>query len=168
MGVVILVITGTLVARAVLKSNGAQTEDKAKDSFAALPTVEPSVAPDALAEIASFAELNTVAMGSAGVFIYVPGKEDSSAISSAAAMRSAAKTIEPQLRGKMGLFSLKSGSPDYEQISGQMSVPGVIALAPGGRMVPVTGEITKTKLVQGFVGSVQSCGAGGCGPKGCG
>lgn len=174
-GVVILVIAGALVARAMVKNNEAQTEDKAAADFAALPApsepsddaaAKPEIA-DALNEIASFAELNTVAMGSAGVFIYVPGKGDSAVTSPVGVMRGAARTIEPRLHGKMGLFALKAGSPDYEQIAGQMPVPGVIALVPGGRMVPVTGEITETKLVQGFVGSVQSCGVGGCGPNGC-
>jgi hypothetical protein len=175
-GVVVLVVAGVLVARAVMKSNGAQGAGKAATGFAALPAAEQSSTPDAAAtiavtnalkEIASFAELNSVAMGSAGVFIYVPGKGDSTVTTPVDVMRGAARTIEPQLRGTMGLFALKAGSSDYEQIAGQMPVPGVIALVPGGRMVPVTGEITETKLVQGLVGSVQSCGAGGCGPSGC-
>ena len=161
----------------MVKNNGEQAADNEATGFAALPAAEQASTPDAAArptvaealkEIASFADLNSVAMGSAGVFIYVPAKGGSTATSPVAVMRGAARTIEPQLRGKVGLFALKAGSPDYEQIAGQMAVPGVIALVPGGRMVPVTGEITETKLIQGFVGSVQSCGAGGCGPRGCG
>jgi MYXO-CTERM domain-containing protein len=176
-GVVVLLVAAALVARAMVKDNGTPVEDKSSAGFAVLsdpaqastPDAEAKVAvTDALKEIASFAELNTVAMGSAGVFIYVPAQDESAAKSPIPVMRSAARTIEPQLRGKIGLFTLKAGSPDYQQLSQQMAVPGVLALVPGGRMVPLTGEITETKLVQGIVGSVQSCGAGGCGPSGCG
>lgn len=175
-GVVVLVIAGVLVARAVVKNNRSAAADNSAVGFAAAPVVEQASAPEttanpavaeALKEIASFAELNQVAMGSKGVFIYVPGNDASNAASPVAVMRGAARTIEPQLRGTMGLFALKTGSSDYVQIAGQMPVPGVIALVPGGRMVPVSGEITETKLIQGLVGSVQSCGAGGCGPSGC-
>lgn len=123
---------------------------------------------NALKEISAIMDLNKVAMGSKGVFIYVPAKGPVAAASPLATMMSAAQKIEPQAGGKIGMFTLKVGSPDYEMISSQLAVPGVIVLVPGGRMVPVTGEITETKLVQGFLSSVQSCGAGGCGPSGCG
>ena len=123
---------------------------------------------NALKEISAVMDLNTVAMGSKGVFIYVPAKGPVASTSPLATMLSAAQKIEPQAGGKIGMFTLKVGSPDYEKISAQLAVPGVIVLVPGGRMVPVTGEITETKLVQGFLSSVQSCGAGGCGPSGCG
>ena len=194
LGAIVLVIAGVLVARAAVKnesvsaapdktdfaisqSAGAAPAVAAETEEASLPAAKQSSAPDVagkpavtkvLEEIAAFSELNSVAMGSAGVFIYMPAKGDSTATSPVDVMRGAAKTIEPQLGGKVGLFALKAGSPDYEQITAQMTVPGVIAVVPGGALVPVTGEITEAKLIQGFAGSVQSCGAGGCGPSGCG
>jgi hypothetical protein len=176
-GIAILLVAGVLVARAVIKDNGEETANPKTEGFAVLselaqtPASEPETksakVAEELKEIASFSELNSVAMGSAGVFIYVPAK-DGAGKSPTMLMQGAARTIEPQLKGKIGLFVLKTGSFDYDQIANQMAVPGVIALVPGGRMVPVTGGITETKLVQGLVGSVQSCGAGGCGPRGCG
>ncbi len=175
-GVIVLAAAGVLVARAMVKDD-AEPAIEEHPGFATLAvdaqtpaskTEGKQAVTDALKEIDAFSELNTVAVGSAGVFIYVPAKGDSAAPSPVALMQDAARTIEPQVQGKIGLFTLKAGSPDYEQISMQMPVPGVIVLVPGGRMVPVTGDITEAKLIQGFVGSVQSCGAGGCGPRGCG
>lgn len=157
-------------APAGLERTNAPEESGAEQAVTnALEKVEAEQAmTNALKEISAIMDLNTVATGSKGVFIYVPAKGPAASTSPLATMLSAAQKIEPQAGGKIGMFTLKVGSPDYEKISVQLAVPGVIVLAPGGRMVPVTGEITETKLVQGFLSSVQSCGAGGCGPSGCG
>ena len=128
---------------------------------------KPSVA-IALTEIGAILELNQVAMGSKGVFLYVAAKGPSTSKAPMESMLAAARKIEQQAGGKIGMFTLKVGSPDYEMVTAQMAAPGVLVLVPGGRLVPVTGEITETKLIQGFLSSVQSCGAGGCGPRGCG
>ena len=70
---------------------------------------------------------------------------------------------------KIGLFNLKPGSRDYDQIAKQMPVPGVLTIVKGHGMSAVSGEITEAKLVQGFVAaSSASCGpsaAAGCCPK---
>jgi hypothetical protein len=76
-------------------------------------------------------------------------------------MKGAARTIEAQGK-KIGLFTLKPGSPDYDQIAKQMSVPGVLTIVKGRGMSAVSGDITEAKLVQGFVAASS---AGGCGPS---
>ncbi len=174
-GVAVLLVAAVLVVRAVVQERTAPAESKAAAGFAVLPPASDLAAADvapalttALKEIGTFADLNTLAAGSPGVFIYVPAKEGSAASAPLAPMQGAARMIEPQLRGKITLFALKAGSSDHDQIVKQMPVPGVIVIVPGGRMVPVTGDITETKLVQGFARSAQSCGSGGCGPRGCG
>ena len=72
---------------------------------------------------------------------------------------------------KVSLFTLKTDSADYKQIATQVSVPGIIVMVKGRGMSAVSGDITETKLVQGFVAasSAASCGTagGGCGPSGC-
>ena len=73
---------------------------------------------------------------------------------------------------KIGLFTLKTDSPDYAQVAAQISVPCVLAMVKGRGMIPVSGDITETKLIQGFVAASSSgggCGpaSGGCGPAGC-
>jgi hypothetical protein len=84
-------------------------------------------------------------------------------------MKAAARTIEA--KGiKCGLFTLKAGSADYDQIAKQMSVPGVLALVKGRGMSAVSGEVTEAKLLQGYVAasSASKCGPGagaGCCPK---
>ena len=70
--------------------------------------------------------------------------------------------IESKAGLKCGLFTLKAGSRDYDQIAAQMSVPGVLAMVKGRGMSAVSGDITEAKLVQGFVAASS---AGGCGPS---
>jgi hypothetical protein len=69
--------------------------------------------------------------------------------------------------GKIGIFTLKTGSPDYTQVSAQMTVPGVLAVVKGKGMSATSGDITETRLVQAYVAASS---AGGCGPSssGCG
>lgn len=177
-GSVVLLIAGVLVVRAMVKDNGVQAAP-ASTGFATLPAPEqppasnagakPPVA-DAVTEIAALSELNAVAEGTFGVFVFLPGKDESAAKAPVAQMRSAARTIEPQLGGgKIGIFTLKAGSPDHEQIALQIDVPGVLALVRGAGMSAASGDITETKLVQSFVAAsgAGGCGSGGCGPKGC-
>ena len=181
-GIVVLLVAGLLVARAVVKDNGAQAAP-ASTGFAALAaapeqTPEPAAAvkppvTDTVKEIASLSDLNAVAADTVGVFVFLPGKTEATAKAPMAQIRGAARTMEPQLNGgKIGIFALKLGSRDYEQVASQMAVPGVVAMVKGGGMAPVSGEITETKLVQAYVTASSAgggCGpaSGGCGPRGC-
>jgi len=177
-GIVILIAAGVLVARAMVKDNGAQAAP-ASTGFAALAaapeqTPEPAAAvkppvTDTVTEIAALSELNGVAADSFGVFVFLPGKGETATNAPIAQMRGAARTIEPQLRGgKIAMFALKTGSPDYEQVASQMTVPGVLAMVKGKGMSATSGDITETKLVQALV--TASSAGGGCGPSaaGCG
>jgi hypothetical protein len=179
-GIVILIVAGVLVARAMVKDNGVRAAP-ASAGFATLPTTEQTAAPgevakpavtDALKEIAGLSELNTVATDTFGVLVFLPGKSETTAKAPMAQMRGAARTVEPQLRGgKIAMFALKTGSPDYENIAKQMAVPGVLAMVKGKGMSATSGDITETKLVQALVAasSAGGCGpaAAGCGPSGC-
>jgi hypothetical protein len=76
------------------------------------------------------------------------------------------------MKGKVGVFTLKTDSRDYAQVALQIAVPGTIAMVKGRGMAPVSGEITEAKLVQAFVSASSAgggCGpsSGGCGPSGC-
>ena len=178
-GVIVLVAAGALVARAMVKNNGTSAAPAAT-GFAVLPAV-PAQTPspditatpydmDAVKEITTLSELNAVAADTFGVFVYLPGKSETTAKAPTAQIHGAARTIEPQLRGgKIGIFTLKTGSRDYEQIASQMAVPGVLAMVKGGGMIPVSGDITEAKLIQGFVAASSGggCGPSGCGPSGC-
>lgn len=177
LGVIVLLAAATLVARAVVKNHGATTEP-AVPAFAPLAPAtttdsQSPANPPATIEatetgvgktITSLSELNTVAAASNAVFVYVPGKEGSAGNPPAAAMKSAASRIESQ-GYKAALFTLDTSSRDYQQLTAQMSVPGVLAMVRGRGMSAVTGDITETKLIQGFVAASS---AGGCGPTGCG
>lgn len=179
-GGAVLLVAGVLVARAVMKDNGAAAVS-ASTGFAALPA--PAQTPAAIAadnpattdtikEIAALAELNTVAGDAAGVFVFLPGTNEVSAKFPTAQLQGAVRTMAPQLNGgKIGIYTLKAGSRDYAQVAAQIAVPGVLVMVKGRGMAPVTGEITETKLIQGFAAasSAGGCGpaASGCGPKGC-
>jgi hypothetical protein len=119
--------------------------------------------------IASLSDLNTIAAANDAVFVYVPAKEGTSSNPPATAMQSAASRITSQ-GYKIGLFTLKAGTRDYDLLTAQMSVPGVLAAFKGRGMSATSGDITETKLIQAFVAasSAGGCGPGGCGPAGCG
>ena len=172
-GVLVLVAAGALVARAVVKNHDAPAAP-ASAGFAALPAPAPKPAApaatpvdtDTVKELGALAELNTVAKEMNGVFVFLPGKGEATTTAPTALIRGAARTIEPKIQGKIGVFALKTGTPDYIQLAAQMTVPGVLALVKGRGMAPLTGEITEAKLVQAFVAasSAGGCGASGCGP----
>lgn len=182
-GLVIILAAGVLVARAMMKNSSAQADIKAP-GFAALPIAGQTPAPvanaapatgDATAvpvtvaiqELGALSELNAVAADTGAVFVFLAGKNDPPIKAPLAQMRSAAKTIEAQAGIKIGLFRLKTDSPDYARVAEQMPVPCVLAMVKGRGMIPVSSDITEAKLIQGFV-AASSGGGGGCGPSGCG
>ncbi len=177
-GMIILLVAVVLVARAVVKNHGASTEPAAS----AFPTLAPTATADTQAPaipvaavaatetragktIASLSDLNTIAAAHDAVFVYVPAKDGASGDPPMVSMQSAASRINAQ-GYKLALFTLQRGSRDHAQLAAQMSVPGVLALVKGRGMSAVSGAITETKLIQGFV-AASNCGPSGCGPGGC-
>ncbi|XHR29793.1 MAG: hypothetical protein ACFUZC_04410 [Chthoniobacteraceae bacterium] len=133
---------------------------------------EPAASPNASetsvgSTITSFAELNTAAIKTDVAFIYLPPKGGSGP-SPLTAMKSAVRTLESK-GTKCELFTLKPGSHDYDQITAKkLTLPAVLVMVKGRSTNTVSGDITETKLVQGYVAASRtgSCGAGGCG-SGC-
>ena len=178
-GVIVLAAAGVLAARAVIKTNDVApkaaasefaslatlTGGSAKSPGAAAPTTEKS-----MEAIGALAELNTVATNLVAVFVFLPGKAGATADSPAATMNKAVRAIEAQGK-KVGLFTLKASSADYDQLTGKITFPSVLAAVKGRGMVTVAGDITETKLVQGYVtaSSAGGCGpaSGGCAPGAC-
>ena len=170
-GVIVLAAAGVLVVKGMIKSDKGAAQ-AATAGFANPAAVQPAAGADTKAEAAvavdetsvgttlgAFAELNTAAAKTDAVFVFLPGKEGSGKAPSAP-MNAAARAIEAKGM-KCGLFTLKPGTRDYEQVSKQMAVPGVLALVKGRGMSAVSGEVTEAKLLQGYVAAGQ---AGGCGP----
>jgi MYXO-CTERM domain-containing protein len=144
----------------------AATAVTAADSVAAAPPAATTTAPVGAA-IAAFAELNTLAADTTAVFVFVPARQPDSTPPPKAQMEAAARTIAAPGDNTVGLFSLTPGSADYEQIVGQVAVPGVLALVKGRGMQAVSGDITETKLVQAFVAASSAGGACGAGSSSC-
>lgn len=180
-GAIVLAAAGVLVARAMIKSDAASAKAPvpAFASLAALPTPKsdggsatnagtvPSTTDKRVELIGTLSELNALAGKLDAVFVFLPGKEGTSANPPLLSMQGAARAIESNGGQKCGLFTLKPGSPDYDQIAGKISLPGVLALVKGHGMSAVSGDITEAKLVQGFVAASS---AGGCcapGTPGC-
>ncbi len=160
-GAIVLVAAGVMVVRAMIKSDGASSQTSAP-AFAALTAspmpagaTAPASEPSVVTSIGAIAELNTVASNLDAVFVFLPGKESISAITP---MQNAARAIKSKGL-KCGLFTLKAGSPDYDRIATQMSLPGVLAMVKGRGTSAISGDITEAKLVQGFVAASS---AGGC------
>lgn len=172
-GAIVLVAAGVMVVRAAINGGGtsSQTPASAFAVLAALPgasatatnagpaaaTTEKSLEP-----LGSLLELNTLATKPDVVFIYLPGKEATSATPPLKPLQGAARAVEANAGQKCGLFTLKAGVADYDQLTGKITFPSVLVAVKGRGMVPVSGDITEAKLVQGFVAASS---AGGCGPS---
>lgn len=178
-GVIVLLAAGAMVVRAMNKPD-ATTPQNSAPAFAASAAVPKNggevkaiksapIVPVKAVEatvgttIGALSELNNVAAQTDAVFIFLPGKEPSTGVPPSAQMKEATRMIEEKAGKKCGVFTLKPGSRDYDQIAAQMSVPGVLAMVKGGGTSAVSGEITDTKLVRGFVSASS---AGGCGSGG--
>jgi len=173
-GAIVLVAAGVMVVRAMIKSDGASTQasptafaDPVASQTAAVGLVANSEAATTPTEssvgttVGAFSELNTIAAKSDAVFIFLPGKEGASGNPHSTTMKGAARMIEAQ-GFKCGLFTMKAGSRDYDRVAAQVSLPAVLAMVKGGGMSAISGDITETKLLQGFVAASS---AGGCGPS---
>ena len=172
-----LAAAGVLVVKGMIKSDKGSTQ-AAAEGFANPAATQAAGGADTKAEAAAaeektvgttlgaFAELNTAAAKTDAVFVFLPGKEGTTSKAPSAPMKAAVRTMEG--KGiKCGLFTLKPGTRDYEQVAKQMAVPGVLAMVKGRGMSAVSGEVTEAKLLQGYVaaGSAGGCGAGSsCAP----
>lgn len=176
-GIIVLAAAGVLAARAVVKANDVAPK-AATSEFASLATLTGAPATNtsptaatgekSLEPLGSLLELNTLATKPDAIFIYLPGKAEASDTPPLKALQGAARAVEAKAGQKCELFTLKAGSADYDQLAGKITFPSVLAAVKGRGMVPVTGDITETKLVQGFVAasSARGCAPGsGCCPQ---
>ena len=114
----------------------------------------------------SLGSLNNLAMNKDTVFIFIPAKgEEATTKTTFGAIQSAIKTLESKgLR--IGLYTLRSSSPEYPDIAKQLPLPGMLILSKGRGMGTVSGEMTETSLLQAFITSQRAGGCGsGCGPS---
>ncbi len=176
-GVIVLAAAGVLAARTVIKTNDVAPK-AATSGFASLATLTGDTATNtgpaavtgekSLEPLGSLLALNTLATKPDAIFIYLPGKEETTATPPLKALQGAARAVEAKAGQKCELFTLKAGSADYDQLAGKITFPSVLAAVKGRGMVPVAGDITETKLVQGYVAasSARGCAPGsGCCPQ---
>jgi MYXO-CTERM domain-containing protein len=171
-GVIVLAAAGVMVVRGMVRSDKGSAQ-AATAGFANPAATQAAAGADTKSDAAAadettvgttlgaFAKLNTAAAKTDAVFVFLPAREGTSAKVPSAPMKSAARAIGAKGM-KCGLFTLKPGCADYDQIVKQMSVPGVVAMVKGRGMSAVSGEVTEAKLLQGYVAAGS---AGGCGPS---
>lgn len=171
LGAVVLAAAAALAARAVMKGN-AVSAGKTASGFAAggifsAANNAPAASDKAAGrEISALSELDTFAADTNAVFVFLPDKKEKAGGVPMAPIQSAMRTIAAQ-GVKLGVFTLRPGCRDYDQITAQMAVPGVLAMVKGRGMSAVSGEITETKLVQAFVGASRAGGCGASAKSGC-
>jgi hypothetical protein len=184
-GILVLAIATVFVTKAIIKRNtSASLTPKATFATSTLsptdrvervsaaesvPAVQQAgtnqLAESSATEIATLADLNTMATATDVVFLYLQGTSSEPPI---AQMKSVAKTIGAQGRS-VGIFTLKTTAPEYKSITAQVPVPCVLAMVKGRNTIPISGKITEAKLLQGFIAAstAVNCGPTGCGPSGC-
>jgi hypothetical protein len=142
-------------AAPIASQTAAGTDITAEKSDVAAPVAETSVG----TTIGAFSELDSLAAKTDAVFIFLPGKNATSGNPPSAMMQNAARAIESKAGKKCGLFTLNPSTRDYDAIAAQMAVPGVLTIVKGRGMSAVSGDITESKLLQGFVtaSSAASC-----------
>lgn len=143
------------------KETAAQSIDEQKATVKAVE--EKKSVGDSLDSLAS---LNTVAINQDAVFVFLPAKgSDLVGKETTDAIASAEQNIKKATGAKIGLYTLKSGSPEYTNIAAQLSLPCMLVISKGRGMGTVSGGITEEKILQAYIASSR---AGGCGPSGCG
>jgi len=182
-GVIVLIAAAAFVARAVTK-NHETSPVKTASGFATVSTCDQAPAPDAVSaspsidepttseailgkEITALSDLNAIAGSKDAVFVFLPGKSGTPAKAPTEQVRGAAMKLETTLGTKIGIFTLKTSSRDYEQFAKASALPGVLAMVKGRGMNTVTGDITEAKLIQGYV-AASRVGGSGCCPSGSG
>ena len=113
---------------------------------------------NAAAVISATADLNQVAAKTDAVLIYLPGKDGATPSTVAAALKNTMNTIEKQ-GSKCGLFALKVGSDDYNNLTAKITSPAVLVMVKGRGCNIVSGDLTEAKLLQSYVAASR---AGGC------
>ena len=111
----------------------------------------------------SLSALNTVAINSDVVFIFVPGSENNFADDITIAAVFAAQQSLENNNINVGSYTLPNDSPDHPIISAQVQTPTVLVAVKGGGMVVIPCEnISEEKLLQAYLACCDS--SSGCCP----
>ena len=166
-GSAVLIAAALLVARAIARDGGSFSKTDAQAQAFVMPvaatvtTATTKTQSIIGTEIDSFAALNRVAAQTDAVFLFLPGKNGKLPSD---AVKGASAKIEKQGQ-KCGLFTLKTSSPDFAQLTSQATLPAVLVMVKGKGTIWVSGDITEEKLVQGYVTAsrvASCCSGGGC------
>jgi hypothetical protein len=115
------------------------------------------------AQLSAIADLNTIADKLDTVFLIIPGKENVPASKETGSVLASVERILNRKGLSTGIFTLKTTSPDYPDVTAKVTPPGVAVLSKGGGIGFVSGTMSETKLMQAYVASTSG---GGCCPPG--
>ena len=145
------------------------------NSFAAAPAAASPIAALAAKQapaavwgptLQSLASLNEVAADKDAVFVLLPSKDGEKT----ATIKAQVEAAVNKAQGKgtsITAYMLSQDAEEYAQITNSVPPPCVLAMGKGAGAVPVSGEITETKLLEALVTASRpsSCGPSGCGPS---
>jgi len=166
--VIVLAAGGVLAKSLVEKSNQTSSPSQDQTGFSAIQSGVNSkdISTSSLwrADLDSLSALNTAAADTDAVFILLLGEDQQDSSLFTSEINAAAQKLA-SAKFRVSAFRLKQTAPEYAQLSKQASMPCVLAMAKGGGMIPVSGQISETRLIQAFVAASRP--SSGCGPAGC-
>lgn len=170
--VMVLLVLAAAIAIVVAKLAGG---DKATEATAPSPVAEAKAPSLAVAEgdvLKSFLDVNTVAANPDAAFVVVP-TVGSNGVSEAFLQPIFASRQKLEAQGMtVGVYVLRSDSPDVAAMANRYTLPGVLVLSrsAGKPLVAgdkfdagmLTGRITEANLLQAYVASSLGAAGGGC------
>ncbi|MEI8389927.1 MAG: arsenite efflux transporter metallochaperone ArsD [bacterium] len=158
---VLVIIIAILLFKSFCKANAGELSlSKAKNAIHSVKNQTTS-SPKILGEyIDSVSQLNLAALKQDAVFIYIPAKNNTSISdeTKSAALKSQKALSSKNI--KVGLYTLRTTSPDYTSVSSQSVPPAILVVYKDGSRKAVSVEINETNILQAYVAASL---AGNCG-----
>lgn len=158
---VLLIIVAILVFKAFCKANAAELNTAKSKNAIHLVKNKAVSSPKILGEyIDSVSQLNMAELKQDAAFIFIPTKNNMSISDKTKTSALAAQKALNAKNIKIGLYTLRPTSPDYTSISSQAAAPTILVVYKDGNRKAVSGEISKTSILQAYMAASL---AGNCG-----
>ncbi|MCK9459380.1 MAG: hypothetical protein M0R80_07050 [Proteobacteria bacterium] len=170
--VVAILVLAAAVVVLVVKLAGNAGNPALDEGQSEIKSNAATVVPLAAKPLGSLFELNTSAAALDAVLVVVPAKEGGAAEQEIAREVDAARQKLVAKAMTVGVYSLRTDTPEYGALAGRHKLPGVVVFAGGGEKALVsaanidagmlTGTITESKLLQAYVAASMGASGGGC------
>ena len=158
---VLVIIVAILVFKSFCRAEAAEIRiTKAKNAIHLVKNKKASSLKILGGYIDSISQLNFAASKQDAVFIFIPTKNNVNISNKTKAAAFAAQKALTGRNIKVGLYTLKTTSPDYASISSQTTPPAILVVYKDGSRKLVSGQINEASILQAYVAASL---AGGCG-----